>query len=136
MQKKSGIKNTSPLPTGFLERRIIMVDRQEEMYGMIRKLFEYDLKLLDEKIPANGIWGVCEIPDSGYHGAVRVIPTHFAGDEYALWIDVFQTIYDPIYSNSLSKGSLQDMKNWLKNEEHIQEVYDCMHHLKMLAEDE
>ena len=113
-----------------------MSEHEKEMQETIRKLFQYDLNLLKEKIPENGIWGVCEIKNTGYHGAIRIIPSRFGSKEYVLWVDVFQTIYDPIFSNSLAKGTLADMRAWLSDQDHVPEVYKCMHHLRMLAEDD
>ena len=113
-----------------------MKESQISMYEKIGKLLENDLRLLKEGIPANGIWTVCNWKDTDYHGAVRIIPTEFGGSEYALWIDVFQTIYDPIFSNSLEKGSLSQIRTWLQDESHISEVYECMSHLYSLAADD
>ena len=106
------------------------------MNEKIEKLFENDLRLLKEGIPANGIWTVCSWEDTGYHGAVRIIPVEFESKEYALWVDVFETLYDPIFSNSLYRGTLSDMREWLQNRDHIAEVYECMKHLHNLAEDD
>ena len=113
-----------------------MKESQVLMYEKIEKLFENDLRLLKEGIPANGIWTVCDWEGTGYHGAVRIIPTEFGSKEYALWVDVFETIYDPIFSNSLFRGKLSEVRQWLQNHDHISEVYECMKHLHELAEDD
>ena len=113
-----------------------MEETRVRTYAIIRKLFENDLKLLENKVPTNGIWTVCALPGIGYQGAVRIVPSDFGSEEYTLWIDVFQTIYDPIYSNALAKGSIEDMKTWLREESHVEETYECMHHLYLLSEDE
>ena len=113
-----------------------MNESQALMCEKIEKLFQNNLRLLKEGIPANGIWTVCDWKDTGYHGAVRIIPTEFGSKEYALWVDMFETIYDPIFSNSLYKGKLTDIREWLQNLDHVSEVYECMNHLHELAEDD
>ena len=113
-----------------------MDEYRKQMYEKIEELFQNDLKLIREGIPANGIWTVCPLEDTDYHGAVRVVPTEFGSKAYALWVDVFETIYDPIYSNTMVKGSLTEIRDWLKEESHVEEVYDCMKHLHSLAQEE
>ena len=113
-----------------------MKESQVQMYEKIEKLFENDLRLLKEEIPSNGIWTVCNWEDTGYHGALRIIPTEFGSSEYALWVDVFETIYDPIFSNTLERGKISDIRKWLQNRDHIADVYECMKHLHTLAEDD
>ena len=113
-----------------------MKESQMQMCEKIKKLFDNDLRLLKEGIPSNGIWTVCSWEDTEYHGAVRIIPTEFGSSEYALWIDVFETIYDPIFSNSLKKGNLSEIRKWLEDKDHIYEVYECMKHLYYLAADD
>lgn len=110
-----------------------MTETEQKMHESIRSLFEEDLKLLEHKVPTNGIWAVRELLDTGYQGAIRILPSGFAEGEYSLWVDVFQTIYDPVYSNTLVKGSLSEIRDWLGDESHIHEVYECMHHLHELA---
>ena len=113
-----------------------MLKHENQMYENIRKLFKDDLELLNDDIPSNGIWSVCKIPDTEYQGAVRVISAELGAEQYALWVDVFETIYDPIFSNSLYKGNLKQIRNWLQEESHIQEVSECMQHLMVLAKDD
>ena len=120
----------------FMKGVVPVKDTRILMYEKIEKLLQNDLRLLKEGIPANGIWTVCQWEDTGYHGAVRIIPTEFGSKEYALWVDVFETIYDPIFSNSLYRGTQNEIMEWLQNQEHVSEIYDCMKHLHELAEDD
>ena len=113
-----------------------MNESEQQMQETIGKLFVNDLELLKDGVPTNGIWTVCRFQETDYHGAVRVVPSEFGSREYSLWIDVFRTIYDPIYSNSLFKGSIEEIRAWLKDKGNIGDVYACMCRLHELAEDE
>lgn len=113
-----------------------MLSSQQQMYDIIKSLFENDLKLVEKGVPSNGIWTVARLLDTDYQGAVRVIPSEGTVGEYTLWVDVFETIYDPVYSNALKKGNLKKIKDWLSDAGHIEEVYNCMHHLHSLAEED
>ena len=113
-----------------------MKETEKQMHENIQKLFENDLRLLKDGVPANGIWTVCKLADTDFHGAVRIIPTEFGSHDYALWVDVFETIYDPIYSNTLFKGNLAEIREWLKDETNIGEAYACMQRLHGLAAEE
>lgn len=110
-----------------------MEESARKLQEEIGRLFREDLRLMGGGIPTNGIWSVCKLPDTDYQGAIRVLPSGFTPGEYSLWVDVFETIYDPVYSNTLVKGSLEEIKTWLQDEGHIPEVLNCMHHLYELA---
>ena len=112
-----------------------MTDSEQQMRGKIAELFREDRRLLEGRIPTNGIWAHSELLDTGYQCAIRILPNDLGSEDYALWVDVFETIYDPVYSNTLFKGSLEEIRSWLQDESHIGQVYQCMHHLYDLAEE-
>lgn len=113
-----------------------MKDSKMEMFKQIRNLFSENLTLLQKKIPLNGIWSVCSIQGTDYQGAVRVIPSDTEEGIYFVWVDVFETVYDPVFSNTLFKGNLQQVVLWHQNQDNIENVYNCMHHLYELAIDD
>ena len=109
-----------------------MKGSEQKMLGEIRKMCRKDLELLKGEIPRDGIWAYAILEGTPYQCALRVLPAELGKGEYAVWVDVFLTIYDPIYSNTLYKGTPEQVKTWLR-EDHSGEICSCMYRLHHLA---